>query len=40
MLRLEEISKDAALAGVEPGQIVRVIAVEPVGAEALTVVYK
>ena len=40
MLRLEEIQKDAALAGIEPGQIVRVIAVEPVGTEALTVVYK
>lgn len=40
MLKLEDITKDAALSGVEPGQIVRVVTTEPVGDNALTIYYK
>lgn len=40
MLKLEEIRKNAALAGIEPGLIVRVVTTEPVGSDALTVYYK
>ena len=31
MLKLEEITKHAALTGIEPGQVVRVVTTEPVG---------
>lgn len=40
MLKLEQITPNAALVGIELGQIVRVVATEPVGPDALTVVYK
>src|SRR5712691_530456 len=40
MLKLEEITKHAALTGIEPGQVVRVVTTEPVGDNALTVYYK
>jgi hypothetical protein len=40
MLKLEEITKQAALTGIEPGQVVRVVTTEPVGDNALTVYYK
>ncbi len=40
MLRLEEITKNSAIAGIEPGQVVRVVTTEPVGDNALTVYYK
>ncbi len=40
MLRLEDIRKDAAVNGLEPGQIVRIISTDPVGENALTVYYK
>ncbi len=40
MLRLEEVKKNAALIGVEPGQVVRVVTTEPVGPDSLTVYYK
>ncbi|MFW5638520.1 MAG: hypothetical protein ACOCG4_04585 [Methanoculleus sp.] len=40
MLRLEDIKKDAAVSGIEPGQIVRIITTEPVGENALTVYYR
>jgi SNF2 family DNA or RNA helicase len=40
MLKLEEIKKNSALAGIEPGQIVRIVTTEPVGEDALTVYYK
>ena len=40
MLKLEEVRKDAALAGIEPGQVVRVVTSEPVGHDAVTVYYK
>jgi hypothetical protein len=40
MLRLEAVKKDAAVTGIEPGQVVRVVTTEPVGDNALTVYYK
>lgn len=40
MLKLEEIKKNTALSGLEPGQVVRVVTTEPVGDNALTVYYK
>ena len=40
MLQLAEITKHAALTGIEPGQVVRVMITEPVGDNALTVYYK
>src|SRR4029453_10608572 len=40
MLKLEEITKNAAITGIEPGQVVRVVTTEPVGDNALTVYYK
>lgn len=40
MLKLEDITKNAAVAGIEPGLIVRVVTTEPVGPDALTIYYK
>ncbi|HXF07274.1 MAG TPA: helicase-related protein [Candidatus Acidoferrales bacterium] len=40
MLKLEQIQKNAAIAGLEPGQVVRIVTTEPVGDNALTVYYK
>lgn len=40
MLKLEAINKNAALSGLEPGQVVRIVTTEPVGDQALTVYYK
>lgn len=40
MLRLEDLRKDAAVNGLEPGQLVRIISTDPVGENALTVYYK
>ncbi|UHD17520.1 hypothetical protein [Thiocapsa bogorovii] len=40
MLQLEAITKDAQLAGLDPNDIVRVVSVEPVGTDALTVYFK
>ena len=40
MLKLEEIKKNAAISGIEPGQVVRIVTTEPVGDNALTVYYK
>ena len=40
MLTLEQIQKNAAIAGIEPGQVVRIVTTEPVGDNALTVYYK
>lgn len=39
-MKLEELRKDAQVTGIEPGEIVRVVTVEPVGTEAVTVYYK
>ncbi|WP_308388544.1 helicase-related protein [Acidithiobacillus sp. AMEEHan] len=40
ILKLEEILKGAAVSGLEPGQVVRIVTTEPVGHNALTVYYK
>jgi SNF2 family DNA or RNA helicase len=40
MLTLEQIQKNAAISGLEPGQVVRIVTTEPVGGNALTVYYK
>ena len=40
MLKLEQIQKNAAISGLEPGQVVRIVTTEPIGENALTVYYK
>lgn len=40
MLKLEDIKKDAAISGIAPGEVVRVVTIEPVGDHALTVYYR
>jgi predicted DNA-binding transcriptional regulator YafY len=40
LLKLEEIQKNAAISGMEPGHVVRIVTTEPVGDNALTVYYK
>ncbi len=40
MLRLEDIKKNAAIAGIDPTAPVRIMVAEPVGQNALTVIYK
>ncbi|MET3105434.1 superfamily II DNA or RNA helicase [Oxalobacteraceae bacterium GrIS 1.18] len=40
MLKLEDIKKNAAISGIEPGHVVRIVTTEPVGDNALTVYYK
>jgi superfamily II DNA or RNA helicase len=40
MLRLEDVKKDAAVNGIEPGQIVQIVTTEPIGENALTVYYR
>ena len=40
MLKLEDIRKDAAVNGIAPGQVVRVVTTEPVGDNALMVYYR
>jgi superfamily II DNA or RNA helicase len=40
MLKLEEIKKNAQVAGLEAGAVVRVVTTEPVGDNAVTVYYK
>ncbi|WP_311065118.1 helicase-related protein [Halomonas sp. DWK9] len=40
MLKLEEIKQDAQVRGIKPDEVVRVVAVVPVGADALTIYYK
>jgi hypothetical protein len=37
MLRLEDITSDAQLTGLEPGQVARIFTTERVGDDALTV---
>lgn len=39
MLKLEELKKDAQIAGLEPGSVVRVVTTEPAGDDAVTVYY-
>ena len=40
MLKLEDITKDAQIRGIEPEEIIRVVTVELVGDDAITVYYK
>jgi hypothetical protein len=40
VLNLEDIKKDAQVQGLDPSGIARVVTVEPVGPDALTVYYK
>lgn len=40
MIRLEDIKKNAALTGIEPGGVVRVVTTEQVGDNAITLIYK
>ncbi len=40
MLKLEDINKNAQIAGLEAGSVVRVVTTEPVGDDAVTVYYK
>lgn len=40
MLKLEDIKNNAALNGIEPNQVVRIVTTEPIGENALTVYYK
>jgi SNF2 family DNA or RNA helicase len=40
MLKLEQIQKNAAVSGLEPGHVVRIVTTEPVGDNAVTVYYK
>ena len=40
MLKLEDIKKDAQIRGIQSDEIVRIVQIEPVGSDALTVYYK
>ncbi len=40
MMKLEAIKKNAAIGGIEPGHVVRIVTTEPVGPDAVTVYYK
>lgn len=40
MLKLEDIKKDAQIRGIQPDGVVRVVQVEPLGSDALTIYYK
>lgn len=40
MLKLSEIRKDAIIDGIVSGQTVKVVSIEPIGDEALTVIFK
>ena len=40
MLKLEDIKQDAQVRGIKPDEVVRIVAVVPVGTDALTVYYK
>jgi superfamily II DNA or RNA helicase len=40
VLKLEDIRKDAAINGIKPGQVVRVVTTEPVGDHAVTIIYR
>lgn len=39
-MKLEQITKGALLTGVEPGKVVRVVSVDPLGDNSVTVVYR
>ena len=39
-MKLEQIAKGAQISGIEPGKVVRVVSADPLGDNAVTVVYK
>ncbi|WP_312263158.1 helicase-related protein [Candidatus Igneacidithiobacillus taiwanensis] len=39
-MKLESLTKNAAIAGLEPGEVVRIVTTEAVGSDAVTVYYK
>ena len=39
-MKLEEISKGALISGIEPGKVARIVGVDPMGDNAVTVVYR
>ena len=39
-MKLEEISKGALISGIEPGKVARIVGVDPLGDNAVTVVYR
>ncbi len=39
-MKLEEISKGALISGIEPGKVARIVGVDPLGDNAMTVVYR
>ena len=39
-MKLEEITKGALIAGIEPGKVARIVGVDPLGDNAVTVVYR
>ena len=40
MMRLEDIKAGALIQGIEPGEVVRIVTIEPRGSDAYTVYYK
>ncbi|MDN6180712.1 MAG: DUF3883 domain-containing protein [Halomonas subglaciescola] len=40
MLKLEEIKKDAQISGIKADEIVKIVSAEPVGSDALTVIFR
>lgn len=40
MIKLEDIKKDAQIRGIRPGEVVRIVQIEPAGTEAVTVYFK
>jgi hypothetical protein len=40
MLKLEDVRKNAAVTGIEPNLVVRVVTTKPVGPKALTVYHR
>jgi hypothetical protein len=37
MLKLESITKNALISGIEPGQVVRIFSSDPMGTDALVI---
>lgn len=40
MLKLEDIQKDIQVHGIKADEIVRIVQIEPIGTDAVTVYYK
>lgn len=39
-MKLEDITKGALVSGIEPGKVARIVSTDPLGDNALTVVYR